>query len=326
MNTKDIFSSYADELKNVEKELLEIFKSTALPITIIGRHIVSGGGKRIRPLFLLLSADLCGYKDARRDHLAAIIESIHTASLLHDDVIDSADTRRGKPTAHALWGNQIVILVGDYLYSNALRLAVAQKSQKIMESLAEATTRMTEGEILQLHRIADPSITMEDYYTIVSAKTGILISAACRIGGVLAGVDNNKEQALASFGLKTGIAFQLADDILDYTAESDDLGKKLGKDLGEGKITLPMICLLRAVSAEERAELEEMIKNHAKKGNQKNLRRILKLFSKYNVIEESMRTAQALIEDAKAELSVFPDHQAKQALCVMADYSMKRRK
>ncbi|MCE5313376.1 MAG: polyprenyl synthetase family protein, partial [Nitrospiraceae bacterium] len=273
-----------------------------------------------------LSADLCGYKDARRDHLAAIIESIHTASLLHDDVIDSADTRRGKPTAHALWGNQIVILVGDYLYSNALRLAVAQKSQKIMESLAEATTRMTEGEILQLHRIADPSITMEDYYTIISAKTGILISAACRIGGVLAGVDDRKEQALASFGLKTGIAFQLADDILDYTAESDDLGKKLGKDLGEGKITLPMICLLKAVSAEEKSELEEIIKNHAKKGNQRNLRRILKLFSKYNVIEESMKIAQALIEEAKAELAEFPDKEAKQALCVMADYSMKRRK
>ncbi|MBN2654596.1 MAG: polyprenyl synthetase family protein [Nitrospirae bacterium] len=326
MKTQDIFSRYAEELKHVEKELLDIFKSTAAPITIIGRHIVSGGGKRIRPLFLLLSADLCGYKDARRDHLAAIIESIHTASLLHDDVIDSADTRRGKPTAHALWGNQIVILVGDYLYSNALRLAVAQKSQKIMESLAEATTRMTEGEILQLHRIADPSITMDDYYTIVSAKTGILISAACRIGGVLAGVDDNKEQALAIFGLKTGIAFQLADDILDYTADPDNLGKKLGKDLGEGKITLPMICLLRAVSAEEREELEEMIKNHAKKGSQKNLRRILKLFSKYNVIEESMKTAQALIEEAKAELSVFPDHQAKEALCVMADYSMKRRR
>jgi len=326
MNTTDIFSRYADELKNVEKELLEIFQSTAIPITIIGKHIVSGGGKRIRPLFLLLSADLCGYKDARRDHLAAIIESIHTASLLHDDVIDSADTRRGKPTAHALWGNQIVILVGDYLYSNALRLAVAQKSQKIMESLAEATTRMTEGEILQLHRIADPSITMDDYYTIVSAKTGILISAACRIGGILAGVDEKKELALASFGLKTGIAFQLADDILDYTADPDNLGKRLGKDLGEGKITLPMICLLKSVSAEERAELEEIIKNHSKKGNQKNLRRILKLFSKYNVIEESMKTAQALIEEAKAELSVFPDHEAKQALCVMADYSMKRRK
>ncbi|MDX9715327.1 MAG: polyprenyl synthetase family protein [Dissulfurispiraceae bacterium] len=325
MNTQDIFSSYSDELKNVEKELLEIFRSTALPITIIGKHIVSGGGKRIRPLFLLLSADLCGYKDAMRDHLAAIIESIHTASLLHDDVIDSADTRRGKPTANSIWGNQIVILVGDYLYSNALRLAVAQKNQKIMEALSEATTKMTEGEVLQLHRIADPSITMEDYYTIVSAKTGILMSASCRIGGILAGVDEDKEHALASFGLKTGIAFQLADDILDYTAESDDLGKKLGKDLGEGKITLPMICLLRAVSAEERAELEEIIKNHTKKGKQKNLKRILKLFAKYDVIEESMKIAQALIDEAKSKLLVFPDQQARQALFLMADYSMKRR-
>src|SRR5208282_2651590 len=179
MNIKDIFSHYAEEMQTVERQLLGIFSSNVFLIPMIGQHLISGGGKRIRPLFLLLSSDLCGYKEANRTMLAAIIEAIHTASLLHDDVIDSADTRRGKPAAHAIWGNQVVILVGDFLYSMALKIAVDQKNQKVMEALSEATTRMTEGEILQLNKIGDPDITAQEYYDIIAAKTGVLISAAC---------------------------------------------------------------------------------------------------------------------------------------------------
>src|SRR5208283_2531812 len=187
MNIKDIFSCYAEEMKTVERQLLGIFSSNVFLIPMIGQHLISGGGKRIRPLFLLLTADMCGYEETKRTLLAAIIEAIHTASLLHDDVIDGADTRRGKPAAHAVWGNQVVILVGDFLYSKALKIAVDQKNQKIMEALSEATTRMTEGEILQLNKVGDPEITKEEYFDIVGAKTGVLISAACRIGGILAG-------------------------------------------------------------------------------------------------------------------------------------------
>src|SRR5208283_2506688 len=174
MNINDIFSRYVEELKTVDRQTLEIFNSKVFLIPMVGQHILSGGGKRIRPLFLLLSSDLYGYKESNRTTLAAIIEAIHTASLLHDDVIDNAETRRRKPAAHALWGNQVVILVGDFLYSMALKTAVEQKNQKIMEALSEATTRMTEGEILQLNKIGDPDITTEEYYEIIAAKTGVL--------------------------------------------------------------------------------------------------------------------------------------------------------
>jgi len=335
MKAEEIFRRYAPELKSVEKELLSIFDSSAAVIPLIGKHIVDGGGKRIRPLFLLMSADLCGYHGKERAHLGAIIEAIHTASLLHDDVIDAADTRRGKAAAHTVWGNQVVVLVGDYLYSNALRLAVAQKNQKIMEALSEATTRMTEGELLQLHKTGDPEITMDEYFKIISAKTGILISAACRIGAIIAGQSEEQEKALSQFGLKTGMAFQLADDILDYVARQKDLGKKLGKDLEEGKITMPLIQLLKIASLSEKKQVISIIQETAGTGIAKgvssaktkaNLEKITILFSRYNAIEESFNIAQSLVEEAKAELSAFPESGDKGAILAMADYTLQRKK
>ncbi len=330
MDVKNIFADYSKELKIVDHELLGIFKSNVFLIPMVGQHILGSGGKRIRPIFLLLSADLCGYKGQNRTLLAAIIEAIHTASLLHDDVIDGAETRRGRPTAHSIWGNQVVILTGDFLYSNALKLAVAQKNQKIMEALSEATTRMTEGEILQLHKIGDPDITRDEYFEIISAKTGVLISAACRIAGILANQPEEKEMALSRFGMKTGIAFQLADDVLDYVAEQKDLGKRLGKDLEEGKITMPLIYLLKIASEQERIEIREIIKGQGSKGNgqasNNGLNRILELFSKYNAIEESLKVARSLVDEAKSELNVFPASREKDALLIMAEYAMQREK
>ncbi len=323
MKTEDIFTHYAKELKTVDQQLMDIFSSKVFLIPVIGKHILGSGGKRIRPLFLLLSADLCGYKETSRTMLAAIIEAIHTASLLHDDVIDGAETRRGSPAAHAIWGNQVVILVGDFLYSKALKIAVSQRKQRIMEALSEATTRMTEGEILQLHKIGDPGITREEYFEIIAAKTGVLISAACRIGAILANQPEDKEIALARFGMKTGIAFQLADDILDYVAKQDDLGKKLGKDLEEGKITMPLIYLLKTASDSEQDEIRHIIKEKAKNKNGHN--RIMKLFSKYNAIDESLKIARTLAEEAKAELNVFPASDKKDTLIAMADYAMQRK-
>jgi octaprenyl-diphosphate synthase len=324
MKIDDIFANYAAEIKAVEKDLLGIFKSDVFLIPSIGSHIINSGGKRIRPLFLLLSADLCGYKGSNRCLLAAIIEAIHTASLLHDDVIDGAHTRRGKTASHVLWGNQIVILVGDYLYSNALKLAVSQKNQKIMEALSAATTRMTEGEILQLHKTADPEITEDEYFKIISAKTGILISAACRIGGILAGLPVEAETALANFGLKTGIAFQMADDILDYMARQDELGKKLGKDLEEGKITMPIIQLLKSVSESERQEVVEIITSSSKNTEITGQARIIQLFDKYDSINESLKIANSIVHDARSELDIFHDTQEKRAILEMANYAMAR--
>ncbi|MEW5746900.1 MAG: polyprenyl synthetase family protein [Nitrospirota bacterium] len=324
MKAKDIFSDYADELKTVEQQLMGIFSSNVFLIPMIGKHILSSGGKRMRPLFLLLSADLCGYKETNRTVLAAIIEAIHTASLLHDDVIDGADTRRGRPTAHALWGNQVVILVGDYLYSKSLKLAVAQRKQKIMEALSEATTRMTEGEILQLHKTGDPEITREEYFEIIAAKTGVLISAACRIGAILADQPEEREMALARFGMKAGIAFQLADDVLDYVARQQDLGKKLGKDLEEGKITMPLIYLLKRAAPDEREEIRQIVKTRGE-GREDSLNRILELFSKYHAIDESLKAAQSLVDEAKAELDLFPASVKKEELLALAEYAMQRK-
>jgi octaprenyl-diphosphate synthase len=323
MDLEEVFSLYEQELKIVEDRIKNLFKSHVFTIPLIGNHILDGGGKRLRPLILLLCTEIAGYKGDARLTLAGIIESIHTASLLHDDVIDGADIRRGKSPAHSIWGNQVVILVGDFLYSNALRLAVQQNSQRIMEILSEVTTNMTEGEILQLLKTGDPDITEEEYLDIISAKTAGLISAACRIGAILGCLPEDMEDALARFGMKTGIAFQMADDILDYMADEGELGKRLGKDLREGKITLPLIYLLKAASDTEIKEVKNIIKDGLKKNG---LKKILKLFGKYNAIELSLKKAQNLISDAKSELSIFQDSLVKKALFTVAEYSLLRGK
>ena len=322
MQLQDVFDLYEERLRQVESSIRDLFRNRAAIIPLIGSYILSSGGKRLRPLFHLISADLAGYRGNAHIEIAGIIESIHTASLLHDDVVDTAEVRRGKPTANSMWGNQVVVLVGDFLYSNALKNAVMQKNQRIMETLSDATTRMTEGELLQLNRISDPDITEEEYREIISAKTGALISAACRIGALLGGVSTEKEDALAAFGMKTGVAFQMADDILDYMAEEGELGKKLCKDLEEGKITLPLLFLLRAASDKEVSEVKTVIRDFSKKG----LQTIMALLRKYHSIEASFETAQALVEEAKQELSVFPDSQARRALLTIADYSLHRGK
>jgi len=323
VDIQEIFESYESQLQVIEDRLKDLFQSNVPPIPLIGKHLIEGGGKRIRPLMLILSAEMAGYKGDAGLTLGGIIESIHTASLLHDDVVDAAEVRRGKLPAHSIWGNQVVILVGDFLYSNALRIAVLQKNQKIMEALSEATTRMTEGEILQLTKTGDPDITEEDYFKIISAKTGSLISAACRIGGILGSLPENKENALSCFGMKTGTAFQVADDILDYMANEKKLGKRLGKDLKEGKITLPLIYLLKTASNNEVEEVKNLIRNGFKK---EDLRRILDLFRKHNVIELSLKRARDLLSDAKVELAIFGDSDAKDSLFAIADYMLTRGK
>jgi octaprenyl-diphosphate synthase len=323
MDLEEIFAFYKPQLEIVEDRLRDLFRSPVFAIPLIGKYLIDGGGKRLRPLILILSAEMAGWKGDDRLTLAGIIESIHTASLLHDDVVDGADIRRGKAPAHSIWGNQIVILVGDYLYSNALRHAVMQKSQRIMETLSEATTRMTEGEILQLAKTGDPDITEEEYLDIISAKTAALISAACRIGAILGSLPEDKENALARFGTSMGIAFQMADDILDYMADEDELGKRLGKDLTEGKLTIPVISLLKVAQDTEKEEVKGIIKNKLKKSG---LKKILKLFVKYDIIEHSLQKARALVADAKTELNIFPDSPEKDALCKVAEYTLIRGK
>ncbi len=320
MNFSEVFREYEDELKEVEKELYNIFQSEAALIPTIGSYIINSGGKRLRPLFLLLSSDLAGYRGYKRVILAAVVEALHTASLLHDDVVDEAELRRGKKAANKIWGNNIVVLLGDYLYAKALHISVAQESLPIMEALSKATSQMAEGEILQLMKAGDPTITFEDYIKIITGKTAGLITAACRIAGLLAELSYDRLQALTDFGHNIGIAFQMIDDILDYVAEESELGKKLGKDLMEGKITLPLIELLK--KAKEREEIIELIKQEF--FTEESLSKILNYLQKYNCIESSMKIAREYIETAKGSLSLFPPSPYKDTMFRIADYILER--
>lgn len=321
VDIRKIFEAYDAELSLVEGYLRGMFEKDVVLIRLIGRHLLESGGKRMRPLFLLAAARLSGYGGGDHIALASIIECVHTASLLHDDVVDGAELRRGNPSAHSIWGNQTVILVGDFMYSNALKLAVSFGNQKIMEALSAATTRMTQGELLQLQRSGDPDITEDEYLEIISAKTGALISAACRIGGVLGGVGPEGEDALGNYGMRVGMAFQMADDILDYMADENDLGKRLGKDIEEGKVTLPLICLLKDADPREAEEIKTVLSRGVSQGG---LKRILELFRRYNALEQSVVRARALVEEAKKELLHFNPSPQRDEISELADYALQR--
>ncbi len=322
MNFQDIFQAYEDELREVEKELINIFKSSATLIPTIGAYIINSGGKRLRPLFLLVSADLAGYREYKRVIMAAVIEALHTASLLHDDVVDEAELRRGKVSANRIWGNQVTVLLGDYLYAKALHISVSQESLQIMETLSWATSQMAEGEILQLMKAGDPTITFNEYIKIITGKTAGLIRASCRIAGILAKLPEQKIQALTEFGHKIGIAFQMVDDILDYVADESELGKKLGKDLMEGKITLPLIELIK--KAKEKEEIINIIESDS--FSEESLLRILNYLRQYNCIESSMEIVKNYINKAKKALEIFPDSEARQRLFRIGDYILLRSK
>ncbi|MBI5025378.1 MAG: polyprenyl synthetase family protein [Nitrospirae bacterium] len=324
MMIQEIWDFYQKDLKEVEDRIKNNLKAHVPAISAVGNYLLQGGGKRIRPLLLILSSRLSGYKGEKEIILAGIIESIHTASLLHDDVVDGAKMRRGRASAHSIWGNQVVILVGDFLYSNALMLAVSMKNQKIMDALSWATTRMTEGELFQLDKIADSDISEEDYIRIIRDKTAMLMSAACKVGAILGEAGQVKEDALGSFGLKVGLAFQMVDDILDYMADRKALGKNLGKDLEEGKITLPIIYLLKQVNKEEVNRIKRII--NSKTTSRKDLDYIADLLNKYGSISRSYAKAQQLVNEAKTELDVFKDSDEKTALLAIADYSLRRKR
>lgn len=319
---KEVFDVYNHELQLVKNRLKEMFTCDIPLITLIGEYLLESGGKKIRPLFLLGSAKLSGYKGKEHIKLAAVIELIHMASLLHDDVIDGAQVRRGKPVANSIWGNQAVILVGDFLCSKALREAVSFKKQKVIETLSDAAAHMTEGEIFQLQKTADINITEGEYIKIISSKTGRLISAACRVGAILAESPAERENALADFGMKTGTGFQMADDILDYMADENELGKKLGKDIEEGKITLPLIYLFENASDIEKKEIRRIIENFSEQG----MDNILEMFDRYNVLDKSLQKSHDIINAAKEQLVIFPDSCDRDYMSTIADYAVNREK
>lgn len=321
MEIQDVFNTYMEEMKEVETLIESRMRSYVQLIPEISEHIIKSGGKRLRPLLLIISSDLCGYGGDRRFPLASVMEFIHTASLLHDDVIDHAIIRRGKPSANSIWGNSASVLVGDYLYASSFYVLADDGDQSIQKLLATTTSAMAEGEIIQLARCGDINTTEREYFSVIEKKTAILISAACAIGALLAGAPEEEIEALAKFGMRLGTAFQLTDDTLDYVAREDDFGKTIGMDLKEGKITLPLIRTFRRCSPDEKARIERTVEDF----QEDSIHEITSLINTYGGIEYSLQKAKGLIEEGKAFLDTFNDSTPKEALLAIADYVIQRK-
>jgi octaprenyl-diphosphate synthase len=320
-----ILEEYKSDRERMETRIHESLGTDVPLIQQVSKYILGSGGKRFRPLLHLLSARICGYRGHDAEYvLGSVVEFIHTASLLHDDVIDEAKVRRGRSSANSIWGNQASILVGDYLYSKALFHGVRLHNQRVMDVLSETTTAMSEGEVLQLMQIQNPDVTEADYFRIVECKTGVLITAACRLGAIISKAPLSQEDALAAYGRKLGLAFQVTDDTLDYAADQQQLGKVLGKDLAEGKVTLPLIYLMRSAAPEERDAVRSILNADAMTDD--DLAYTLGLMKRHGSVDEALQVAQALSDEAKAALAVFPDSAPRQALMALADYVVQREK
>lgn len=318
----DVWDAYRRELEGVEDQVRKNLDSSVALVNTVAAHILSSGGKRIRPLLVLLSARLCAYSGSEDLLLGSLVEYIHTATLLHDDVVDDADLRRGRRTARKVWGNQISILVGDYLYSKAICQIVGFRNQSINEVLSEACRKMAEGEVLQLYYNGNPSITEAEYLRIVEHKTAGLIAASCRIGAIIGSARPDQQAALFRFGQHIGIAFQLVDDTLDYTANGDRLGKTLGQDLRQGKATLPLLHLLQHCSEEDTQMIKDRMETRTL--TESDLLRIIGLMQEYGSIRYAMERARTFVLAANLDLSAFVESSPKRALSIVADYMVNR--
>ncbi|NWF94136.1 MAG: polyprenyl synthetase family protein [Syntrophaceae bacterium] len=318
-----ILELIGEDVRKVDQEFRKNLRSRVPIIPVVGEHLLLGGGKRFRAKLLLLSAKLCGYRGERHVSMASLIEFLHTATLLHDDVVDRADLRRGVLTANSIWGNEVSVLVGDFLFTKCFSLMVENGNWKILQVIAKATTTMAEGELEELMKTNDLSLTEEDYLSIVARKTASLISAATQIGAILGNVPKEQEEALSAFGMDVGIAFQLIDDNLDYTSREEEFGKKIGIDLQDGKITLPLIVALSHCNEEERDRIRWAVEAHPIR--KEAFLAVVKIIEKYDGIDYTRKRATGYVESAKRRLDPFPDSREKEALCAMADYVLERR-
>jgi octaprenyl-diphosphate synthase len=321
MQMQDVFHYYGSDLKRVEEHMEMYLRSEVRLIPEIINHLIGSGGKRFRPLLLLAAAELCGYRGERRYPMSAIIEFIHTASLLHDDVIDHAETRRGKASANHVWGNAASVLVGDFLYSKSFKLMTDDGNPAILKLISTATNTMSEGEVFQLMKAGDIGITEKEYLSIVEKKTSILISAACAIGGILGSATDGQIEALTRFGMRLGTAFQITDDTLDYVAKEEEFGKAIGQDLSEGKLTLPLIRTMRKCTPAEKT----FIRAGIEKKDGEATAGIMTIMHRYDGIPYALGKARNCIDEAKALLNLFADSEAKTALLTIADYIIERR-
>ncbi len=312
----------AADLVEVNRLILEHLQSQVPLIPELARHLIAAGGKRIRPILTLLSARLCGYGGNRHIGLATAVEFIHTATLLHDDVVDESGLRRGNPTANSVWGNKAPVLVGDFLFSRAFQLMVADGSLEVLRILSEASAVIAEGEVAQLITSNDTGIEEEDYLRVIRAKTATLFRAACRIGAVVAERPEDEARALADYGEALGIAFQLVDDALDYGAERTVLGKEVGDDFRDGKITLPiLVAFARGTEAERafwRRTLEELDQQPG------DLERALEILRRRGALRDTVERAVRYGETARRQLERFPAGPAREALSDLVDFCVAR--
>ncbi len=321
MNFKEVIRK---ELQQIEEALSEVRASQVPFINEVSHYILFSGGKRLRPLLTVLCARLCGYQEKRVYRLAVLFEYLHAATLLHDDVVDGAEFRRGRKAAHNLWGNQATILVGDYLYARALRIAVEEGNFEILKVVTQTTLLMSEGEVLQLLNSDNTGLTEEDYEEVIFRKTAALISAACECGGILAGVEDGQRIALRDFGRHLGMAFQITDDLLDYLGVSKETGKDIGTDFKEGKVTLPVIYALTYASDPDRSRLISLLRDIDPSPEAfEEARRIIDAWGGF---EYARKKAESEVKKALKCLEGFPPNRARSVLEEIANYILVRRK
>jgi octaprenyl-diphosphate synthase len=318
---EDVVELARDDMQAVDRLISTSLESDVMLVSQVSQYIVTSGGKRLRPLLVLLAARALGYEGEQHVRSAAIIEFIHTATLLHDDVVDSSARRRGRDTANTVFGNQASVLVGDFLYSRAFQMMVDIDSMRVMQILADATNTIAAGEVMQLMNVHDPDTTEESYRQVIYRKTARLFEAGAQIAAVLADRDTTDEQAMITYGQNLGAAFQLVDDALDYNASADELGKNLGDDLAEGKATLPLIYAMQQGSPEDK----ELIRNAIVEGGLDQLERITAIIEATGALEYTAKRAQEAADTAIAALSDVPDSPCKKALVAIAEFSVQRR-
>lgn len=310
----------ADDLKAVNALIQARLRSDVVLINQLATYIINSGGKRLRPMLVLLAGRANGFQPHAHAQMAAVVEFIHTATLLHDDVVDASNLRRGQETANSIWGNEASVLVGDFLYSRAFELMVELDEMQVMAIMAKATSEIAAGEVMQLMNCHDPDVSEELYFEIIYRKTGILFEAGCRLGALLAGGDQESQDAMAAYGRHLGTAFQLIDDVLDYTGDSDEIGKNIGDDLAEGKPTLPLIETMRSGTAAQRQLIREVIEQ----GGLDRIAEVHAAVENAGAITYTRRLAQAEADRAIDCLRCLPDSAHKAALQALAVFSVER--
>ena len=312
-----------DDLEGIETALKQNLNPYLDIVSQTAGHILFSGGKRLRPLIMVLSAKICGYSGNYDKTFSAMFEYLHAATLLHDDLVDEAKLRRGKPVAHSIWGNSIAVLVGDFLLARALSIAVETGRKNVISIIAEVTEHMSQGEIHQLMRKGQLDLAEEEYMMIIQNKTALLFQGGCRVSAIIADAAEKEEKAISDYGYNLGIAFQMADDLLDYTSDTGSLGKEVGADLKEGKITLPVIYSLKKAGLEDRARMEMIIKN--KEFSVHDFEVLVELLKKYEGLEYTEKQAEKYIAEAKKALMVFEPSETKETLLNIADYVLARK-